>query len=78
MLMTGYFGGYALDADNSLGPRELVAAADLVTRVQAQGKPVVVHTIFPDQRVGAAARCRWDPGAPRRRRARPRRCGVWS
>ena len=47
VLMTGYFGGYALDADNSLGPREIVAAADLVTRVQAQGKPVVVHSIFP-------------------------------
>ena len=76
VLMTGYFGGYALDADNSLGPREIVAAADLVTRVQAQGKPVVVHSIFPtSESVGCSLpvgyRCT-ATSAPR-----PPRCAVW-
>lgn len=46
VLMTGYFGGYSTE-DGSLGPRELLAAADLVARVRAQDKPVIVHSIFP-------------------------------
>lgn len=47
VLMTGYFGGYALD-EGTLGPREVTAAADLVSAVRAQSKPLVVHSIFPD------------------------------
>jgi acyl-CoA synthetase (NDP forming) len=47
VLMTGYFGGYALD-EGTLGPREQAAAVDLVAAVTAQPKPLVVHSIFPD------------------------------
>jgi acyl-CoA synthetase (NDP forming) len=47
VLLTGYFGGYALDSASSLGPRELAAARELAALIGAQDKPVVVHTIFP-------------------------------
>jgi acyl-CoA synthetase (NDP forming) len=47
VLLTGYFGGYSL-LPTSLAQRELTTAADLVSRITGQTKPVVVHTVYPD------------------------------
>ncbi len=46
VLMTGYFGGYSADV-GTLQDAELRAAEAIVAAVGGQGKPLVVHTIFP-------------------------------
>jgi acyl-CoA synthetase (NDP forming) len=46
VLLVGYFGGYAHHA-SSLEAAEVRAAHEIVAAVQAQGKPLVVHSIFP-------------------------------
>ncbi len=46
VLWVGYFGGYALQP-GSLGPREVAAARTAAAVIAAQGKPVVVQSIFP-------------------------------
>ena len=47
VLLTGYFGGYSTEQSNLTGP-ELAAAHQMVDVVAAQGKPLVVQTIYPD------------------------------
>ena len=47
MLLTGYFGGYSTEQSNLTGP-ELAAAHQMADAVAAQGKPLVVQTIYPD------------------------------
>jgi len=46
VLVTGYFGGYALGASNLTEP-ELATARDIARITADQSKPVVVHTIYP-------------------------------
>ena len=47
VLLTGYFGGYSAGQSNLTGP-ELAAAREVAEAVTAQGKPLVVQTIYPD------------------------------
>lgn len=47
VLMTGYFGGYSTQQSNLTEP-ESAAARLMVEVVVAQGKPLVVQTIYPD------------------------------
>ena len=47
VLMTGYFGGYSTEESDLTQP-ELAAARQMADAVAAQGKPVVVQTIYPD------------------------------
>jgi acyl-CoA synthetase (NDP forming) len=47
VLLTGFFGGYSTEQSNLTGP-ELAAAAQMAAAVAAQGKPLVVQTIYPD------------------------------
>jgi len=47
VLLTGFFGGYSTE-QSSLTEPELAAAAQMAATVAAQGKPLVVHTIYPD------------------------------
>jgi acyl-CoA synthetase (NDP forming) len=47
VLLTGYFGGYSTEESNLTGP-ELAAAREMAEAVAAQGKPLVVQTIYPD------------------------------
>jgi len=46
VLLTGYFGGYSTEQSNLTGP-ELAAAHRMADTVAAQGKPLVVQTIYP-------------------------------
>jgi acyl-CoA synthetase (NDP forming) len=46
VLLTGYFGGYSTEQSNLTGP-ELAAARQTADTVAAQGKPLVVQTIYP-------------------------------
>jgi acyl-CoA synthetase (NDP forming) len=46
VLLTGYFGGYSTEESNLTGP-ELAAAHQMADAVAAQGKPLVVQTIYP-------------------------------
>ncbi len=46
VLLTGYFGGYSAEPGGLHG-LEVAAAEAIAAFVQAQDKPVVVHTIFP-------------------------------
>ena len=47
VLLTGYFGGYSTEQSNLTGP-ELAAAHQVADAVAAQGKPLVVQTIYPE------------------------------
>ena len=47
VLLTGYFGGYSTEQSNLTGP-ELAAAHQMADAVAAQGKPLVVQTIYPE------------------------------
>ena len=47
VLLTGYFGGYSTEQSNLTGP-ELAAAHQMADAVAAQGKPLVIQTIYPD------------------------------
>ena len=47
VLMTGFFGGYSTEQSNLTAP-ELSAAHQMADAVAAQGKPLVVQTIYPD------------------------------
>ncbi len=47
VLLTGYFGGYTTEESNLTGP-ELAAAHLMADAVAAQGKPLVVQTIYPE------------------------------
>ena len=47
VLVTGYFGGYAIGS-GSLAEKEIAAAHDLAARVRSQPKPVVAQSIFPE------------------------------
>ena len=47
MLLTGYFGGYSTEQSNLTAP-ELAAARQMADAVAAQGKPLVVQTIYPE------------------------------
>ena len=47
VLLTGYFGGYSTEQSNLTEP-ELAAARQMAAAVAAQGKPLVVQTIYPD------------------------------
>ena len=47
VLLTGYFGGYSTDVSNLNAP-ELAAAARMADTVAAQGKPLVVQSIYPE------------------------------
>ena len=47
MLLTGYFGGYSTEQSNLTAP-ELAAAHQMADAVAAQGKPLVVQTIYPE------------------------------
>ena len=46
VLLSGYFGGYSTQP-GGVHQLELAAAHDIAAAVNAQGKPVVVHTMFP-------------------------------
>jgi acyl-CoA synthetase (NDP forming) len=46
VLLTGYFGGYSTEP-GTLHDVELTAGRAIADAVRAQGKPVVVHTIYP-------------------------------
>jgi acetate---CoA ligase (ADP-forming) len=47
VLLTGYFGGYSTERSNLTEP-ELAAARQMADAVAAQGKPLVVQTIYPE------------------------------
>ena len=47
VLLTGYFGGYSTGQSSLTGP-ELAAAHEVADAVAAQGKPLVVQTIYPE------------------------------
>ena len=47
VLLTGYFGGYSAE-ESGLTEPELVAARQMAATVSAQGKALVVQTIYPD------------------------------
>ena len=47
VLLTGYFGGYSTEQSNLTGP-ELATAHQMADAVAAQGKPLVVQTIYPE------------------------------
>ena len=47
VLLTGYFGGYSTEQSNLTAP-ELAAAHQMADAVAAQGKPLVVQTIYPE------------------------------
>ena len=47
VLLTGYFGGYSTEQSDLAAP-ELAAARQMADAVAAQGKPLVVQTIYPD------------------------------
>ena len=47
VLLTGYFGGYSTEQSNLTEP-ELAAAHQMADAVVAQGKPLVVQTIYPE------------------------------
>ena len=47
VLLTGYFGGYAQTNEALAGP-EIRAGEQIADIVRTAGKPVVVHTIFPE------------------------------
>ena len=66
VLLTGFFGGYSTEQSNLTEP-ELAAAGQMAAAVAAQGKPLVVHTIYPRQPVGRGAAGRGHPGPPGRR-----------
>ena len=77
VLLTGYFGGYSTEQSNLTGP-ELAAAHQMADAVAAQGKPLVVQTIYPDSPASQVLRAVGHPGAPGRRSrvrgaGRPRR-----
>jgi acyl-CoA synthetase (NDP forming) len=60
VLLTGYFGGYSADR-SGLTDAELAAARQMADAVAAQGKPLVVQTIYPDS---PASRVLRDAGVP--------------
>ena len=62
MLLTGYFGGYSTEQSDLDRARAGRGRARWPTRCAAQGKPLVVQTIYPGQPD--------RPGAARRRRSR--------
>jgi acetate---CoA ligase (ADP-forming) len=47
VLLTGYFGGYSTEQSTLTAP-ELAAAHQMADAVAAQGKPLVVQTIYPE------------------------------
>ncbi|KQW48318.1 hypothetical protein ASC77_06025 [Nocardioides sp. Root1257] len=60
VLLTGFFGGYSTEQSNLTGP-ELAAAAQMAAAVVAQGKPLVVQTIYPDSPSAAVLRAAGIP-----------------
>jgi acyl-CoA synthetase (NDP forming) len=60
VLMTGYFGGYSTEQSNLTDP-ELAAAARMAAAVAAQGKPLVVQTIYPESPSCAVLRSGGSP-----------------
>ncbi len=60
VLVTGYFGGYSVEG-NGLSVTELAAVHSIALAVQAQHKPVVVHTIFPHSPSAAVLRAAGIP-----------------
>jgi acyl-CoA synthetase (NDP forming) len=60
VLLTGYFGGYSTEQSSLTGP-ELAAARHMADTVAAQGKPLVVQTIYPE---GPASRVLRAVGIP--------------
>ncbi len=55
VLLTGYFGGYSTEQSNLTEP-ELAAARQMADMVAAQGKPLVVQTIYPASPAGQVLR----------------------
>jgi acyl-CoA synthetase (NDP forming) len=47
VLLTGFFGGYSVEQSGLTAPEE-AAAHDIADAVGAQGKPLVVQTIYPE------------------------------
>ena len=60
MLLTGFFGGYSTE-ESSLTVPELAAARQMAEAVAAQGKPLVVQTIYP---ASPASQILRDAGIP--------------
>ncbi len=60
VLVTGYFGGYSTAA-GGLGDVEVTAARRIADAARAQGKPVVVQTIFPAGPTAAVLRAAGIP-----------------
>jgi acetate---CoA ligase (ADP-forming) len=60
VLLTGFFGGYSTEQSDLAAP-ELAAAARMASVVAAQGKPLVVQTIYPESPSAEVLR---DAGIP--------------
>jgi acyl-CoA synthetase (NDP forming) len=68
VLMTGYFGGYAL-YDEGLRAREVEVARGLAKAVSETGRPLFVHSMHPDGPATAALRAGGVPVQPAVERA---------
>ena len=60
VLLTGFFGGYSTEQSNLTAP-ELAAARQIAELVAAQGKPLVVQTIYPDSPASGVLRAAGVP-----------------
>ena len=60
VLMTGYFGGYA-QTNEALAAQEIQAGEQIAGIIRAAGKPVVVHTIYPESESIAVLRAAGIP-----------------
>ncbi len=50
VVVTGLFGGYAVRFDESLADAELEAARQVIRVARAEGRPVVLHTLYASRR----------------------------
>ncbi|MFG2045583.1 acetate--CoA ligase family protein [Dactylosporangium sp. NPDC048998] len=48
VLLTGYFGGYSGYSDDTFGEAEVATAEEMARAALESGKPVAVHTLWPD------------------------------
>jgi acetate---CoA ligase (ADP-forming) len=55
VLLSAYFGGYS-GQDDAIGRAETTAAGTMVEAVASTGKPLVVHSLYPDFGTGDALR----------------------